>query len=116
MKWLSADHSNRFDGRIIRVDHAQDNRQGGPGRGSGYAGRGGHTMPMNTAGAYGQPGSQARNPNAMGFSRGAAYSPQYGQYNPQYQQPGAPYGGGGQPQGGNDSYGHGQGQQGPYRQ
>jgi len=113
-------NNTEFDGRIIRVDHAQDNRQGGSARGSGFAGRGGYTTPMNTAGGYGQSGAQARNPNTVGFGRGAEYPPQYGQYNPQYQQPGAPYGGGGQPQGGGDPYGQGhgqgQGQQGPYRQ
>src|ERR1700761_3511593 len=105
------DFCNRFDGRLIRVDHAQDNRQAGIGRGTGVAGRGGHTMPMPAPGGYQQPGTQARNPNATGPGRGAAY-PQYGQYNPQYQQPGGSYGGEGQPQGGSNPYS----QQGPYRQ
>jgi len=105
-------NNTEFDGRIIRVDHAQDNRQGGAGRGGGFAGRGGYTMPATTAGGYAQPGTQARNPNTIGYGRGASYPPQYGQYNPQYQQPGGPYAGGQPPQGGNDPYG----QQGPYRQ
>ncbi|ETI25864.1 hypothetical protein G647_02641 [Cladophialophora carrionii CBS 160.54] len=105
-------NNTEFDGRLIRVDHAQDNRQGGTGRGGGFGGRGGYTMPMTASGGYQQPGSQARNPSATGPGRGAAYPAPYGQYNAQYQQPGGPQGGGGQPQGGSNPYG----QQGPYRQ
>ncbi|OAP63547.1 hypothetical protein AYL99_02774 [Fonsecaea erecta] len=103
-------NNTEFDGRLIRVDHAQDNRPGAPGRGGGFAGRGGYTMPM-APGGYQQPGTQPRNPNPLGPGRGAAYPAQYGQYNPQYQHPGGPYGGG-QQQGGSNPYG----QQGPHRQ
>ncbi|KIX01723.1 uncharacterized protein Z518_09449 [Rhinocladiella mackenziei CBS 650.93] len=106
-------NNTEFDGRLIRVDHAQDNRPGGTGRGGGFAGRGGYTMPMTGAGSYPQPGAQGRPANTMGFGRGGGtYPPQYGPYNPQYQQqPGGPYSGS-QPQGGSDPYGP----QGPYRQ
>lgn len=106
---LAKMNNTEFDGRLIRVDHAQDNRQGGSGRGGGFPGRGGHTV-AGGGGGYPQPGSQARTANNMGYGRGGPYPPQYGQYNPQYQ-PGGPYGGG-QSQGGGDPYG----QQGPYRQ
>ncbi|EXJ88310.1 hypothetical protein A1O1_05240 [Capronia coronata CBS 617.96] len=104
-------NNTEFDGRLIRVDHAQDNRPGGGGRGGGFGGRGGYTMPAATQGGYAQPGTQMRDPATMGYGRGVAYAPSWGQYNGQYQQQGGPYGGN-QPQGGNDPYGP----QGPYRQ
>jgi len=104
-------NNTEFDGRLIRVDHAQDNRSGGSGRGGGQAGRGGYTMPTGMQGGYQYPSQQAQNPNATGSGRSGAQPSQYGQYNQQYQQPGGPYGGG-QPQGGNNPYS----QQGPYGQ
>ncbi|EXJ78365.1 hypothetical protein A1O3_09526 [Capronia epimyces CBS 606.96] len=104
-------NNTEFDGRLIRVDHAQDNRTGGGGRGGGFVGRGGYTVPMATQGGYTQPGTQARDPNTLGYGRGVTYAPSWGQYNAQYQPQGGPYAGG-QSQGGNDPYGP----QGPYRQ
>ncbi|KAI1618448.1 nucleolin [Exophiala viscosa] len=105
-------NNTEFDGRLIRVDHAQDNRPGGgSARGGGYQARGGHTMPNTGMGGYPQMNTQSRNPNASGYGRGGSYPSQYGQYNPPYQQPGGPYGGG-QSRGPNDGYDN----QGPYRQ
>ncbi|KAK5208736.1 hypothetical protein LTS03_002211 [Exophiala xenobiotica] len=105
-------NNTEFDGRLIRVDHAQDNKAGGSGRGGGFPGRGGYTPSPVAPGAYSQMGAPARNPNPMPYGRGATYAPQYGQYDPRYQQPGGPgqYGGG-QSQGPNDPYGP----EGPYR-
>ncbi|KAJ9615713.1 hypothetical protein H2200_001790 [Cladophialophora chaetospira] len=108
-------NNTEFDGRLIRVDHAQDNRQGGVGRGGSFAGRGGYTMPMTTSGGYQQPGNQARSPNAAGSGRGTGYPAQYGQYSAQYQQPGGTYGGGSQAQGGSNQYSP-QGPPGNFRQ
>ncbi|KAL2432166.1 hypothetical protein ABEF95_000258 [Exophiala dermatitidis] len=115
-------NNTQFDGRLIRVDHAQDSRPGGGGRGGSFAGRGGYPVSMGTQGAYPQPGSQARDPNTGGYGRGGPYASSWGQYNPQYQpqggasggQQGAPQGGQygqNQPSGSNDPYGS----QGPYR-
>jgi len=103
-------NNTEFDGRLIRVDHAQDSRSSNPTRGGGFAPRGGHTVSMPGAGGYPQGGGPTRDPNMMGYGRGGGY-PQYQQYNPQYQPPGGPYGGG-QYQGPND----GRGDRGPDRQ
>jgi len=103
-------NNTAFDGRPIRVDHAQDSRPSNPPRGGGFAARGGgHTNVMPGAGGYQPGGGQARNPNTTGYGRGAF--PQYQAYNPQQQRPGAPYGGG-QPQGDRD----GRGEEGPHRE
>ncbi|KAJ9616163.1 uncharacterized protein PV06_00791 [Exophiala oligosperma] len=104
-------NNTEFDGRLIRVDHAQDNRSGGQGRGGGFSGRAGYTSSQGMAGGYGQMGGQTRNSNSTSYGRGAAFNPQYQQYDPRYQNPGGPYGGG-QSQGPNDPYGSG----GSYRQ
>ncbi|RMZ90800.1 hypothetical protein DV736_g1972, partial [Chaetothyriales sp. CBS 134916] len=63
-------NNTEFDGRIIRVDHAQEGRGSFAGQRGGYGGGGG-------GGGY-NPGGQGRgHSNAFGYGRGGYGQPQY---------------------------------------
>lgn len=78
----------RFDGRIIRVDHATDNRPGGSQRGMGYGGRGGYQgaggpYGGGRGGGYMNPFNQGRGGGFVSnYNRGG-----YGQHQHQQQPP-----------------------------
>jgi len=101
---LAKMNNTEFDGRPIRVDHANDRASGGGRGGGSYGNRGAYNQ-------YGSGGGRGNfNPSQRGgYGGGERDAGQYGQYQQQQAPPGEGYGGQGQ-------NGEGYGQQGGWRQ
>ncbi|KIV90462.1 hypothetical protein PV10_07768 [Exophiala mesophila] len=92
---LEGMHSTQFDGRLIRVDHAQDNNRNTAGtRGSTFVGRGGIISHQGPTVGYMPSTPPGRNPPPYPHGRTTASAPTYRQPYTQQPQPGPQYGGG----------------------